>query len=82
MEDFFSSDIEFEAPPPNPFHKAGQASVIAMLDHALEGRIASKRQVKQLTFVKGTPDTQYIHALWWNRFTEFQQTTLKKGYVL
>jgi hypothetical protein len=51
-----------------------------MLDHALDDRIASKRQLKQLAFVKGSPATQYIHALWWNRFTEFEQNTLKKGY--
>ncbi|UPX16703.1 uncharacterized protein EKO05_0007091 [Ascochyta rabiei] len=79
MEDLDSSDIEFDAPPRNPFHNAGKASVMAMLDHALDDRIASKRQVKQLTFAKGTPNTQYIHALWWNRFAEFRLNTLNKG---
>ena len=64
MEDLDSSDIEFDAPLRNPFHSSGKASVMAMLDHALDDRIASKRQVKQLAFVKGSPGTQYIHALW------------------
>jgi hypothetical protein len=80
MEDFNSSDVEFDPPPRNPFHKAGKASVMKMLDHALEDRLASKKKVKQLTFVKGSRSTQYIHALWWNRFTGFRQNTLTKGY--
>lgn len=51
MEDIDSSDIEFDAPPRNPFHSAGKASVMAMLDHALDDRIASKRQVKRVIYV-------------------------------
>ena len=80
MDDFQSSDIEFDPLPPNPFREAGKASIKKMLDHALEDRIASKKLVKQLTFGKGSPSTQYIHALWWNRFNEFRQNTLNKGY--
>lgn len=82
MEDLHSSDIEFEPPPPNPFHQAGQASIVQMLDHAFEDRIASKRTTKQLTFVKGAPSTQYIHALWGNRFNHFRQHTLNKRYKM
>jgi hypothetical protein len=80
MDDLNSSDVEFDPPPPNPFHAAGAASVMKMLDHALTDRIASKKKSKQLTFVKGSPSTQYIHVLWWNRLTEFRQNTLNKRY--
>jgi hypothetical protein len=80
MGDFHSSDVEFDPAPRNPFNEAGRASIVKMLDHALEDRLASKKKAKQLGFVKGTPSTQYIHALWWNRFSEFRKNTLKKGY--
>ncbi|KAH8723299.1 hypothetical protein GQ44DRAFT_774140 [Phaeosphaeriaceae sp. PMI808] len=78
MEGLNSSDVEYDAPR-NPFHDAGKASIMAMLDHALDDRMASKRQVKELAHVRGSPNTQYIHALWWNRFVEFQKNTLCKG---
>jgi len=81
MDDFQCSDVDFGPPPQNRFHEAGKASIMKMMDHALEDRIASKRQVIELTFVKGSPKTQYIHALWWNRFNEFRHNTLKKAYV-
>jgi hypothetical protein len=82
MADFNSSDMEFEPPPQNPFHQAGQASILKLIDHAFEDRVASKRAVKQLTNVKGSPKTQYMRALWWNRFNTFRQHTLNKGYPI
>lgn len=76
-DDFNSSDIEFEERP-NPFHDAGMKSVQAIINHALEDRIQSKKLSKTLTHAEGSPKTEYLSALWMNRFTAFRQHTLKK----
>ncbi|KAF4631385.1 hypothetical protein G7Y89_g6747 [Cudoniella acicularis] len=74
---FNSSDIEFDAPPPNPFAGAGKASIEAIIEHALTDRIDSKKFSKQLTFTKGRPGTQYRNALWYNRFQSFRVSALR-----
>jgi hypothetical protein len=81
MDNFNSSDVDFEPPEPEPFQRAGQASILKLLDSAFEDRVASKKKVKQLTNVKGPPTTQYLRSLWWNRFTQFREHTLKKEYA-
>jgi hypothetical protein len=80
MDDLNSSDIEFEPPPPNPFLNAGKDSILAMREYAIEDRVESKKQAKQLGFVKGTGRTQYLHALWYNRFCSFREHTLRVEY--
>jgi hypothetical protein len=79
--DFNSSDIEFEERP-NPFFAAGLSSVEAIMEHALEDRIQSKKSSKTLTHAAGSPKTEYISALWMNRFMAFRKHTLRKRYVL
>jgi hypothetical protein len=76
-DDFNSSDMEFEARP-NPFFAAGMSSIQAIMDHALEDRIQSKKMSKTLTYAEGSPKTEYITALWMNRFMAFRLYTLKK----
>ncbi|KAH6539690.1 hypothetical protein HBI07_114560 [Parastagonospora nodorum] len=78
MDDICSSDVEYDEPV-NRFANAGKVSIVKMLEHAFEDRMASKKQVKTLGFSKGTPATQYNHTLWWNRVSQFMQATLNKG---
>ena len=78
---FNSSDIEFDEPPPNPFSGAGKASIDAIIAHAFEDRIESKKISKQLTFVKGRPGTQYRNTLWYQRFQSFREHSLRVRYV-
>ena len=81
IEDFNSSDIEFEPAPRNPFAEAGKASIEAIISNAVEDRLTSKKTSKQLTNVHGCKKTQYIDTLWYQRFTTFRQHTLKAKYV-
>ncbi|KAK0125600.1 hypothetical protein ONS96_009435 [Cadophora gregata f. sp. sojae] len=76
-EDFNSSDMEFEERP-NPFWAAGLESIEAIMDQALEDRVSSKKMSKTLTHAEGSPKTEYITALWMNRFKAFRTHTLKK----
>jgi len=78
---FNSSDIEFDEPPPNPFSGVGKASIDAIIAHAVEDRIESKKISKQLTFVKGRPGTQYRNMLWYQRFQSFREHSLRVRYV-
>jgi hypothetical protein len=57
-DDFNSSDLEFEERP-NPFFAAGMSSIQAIMDHALEDRIQSKKLSKTLTHAEGSPKTEY-----------------------
>jgi hypothetical protein len=79
-DDFNSSDIEFEERL-NPFFAAGLDSVQAIMDHALEDRIESKKFSKTLTHAEGSRKTEYMTALWMNRFVAFRVSTLRKRYV-
>ncbi|KAL2075417.1 hypothetical protein VTL71DRAFT_360 [Oculimacula yallundae] len=72
-----SSDMEFEERP-NPFFAAGVESIEAIIEHALEDRMLSKKVSKTLTHAEGSPKTEYITALWMNRFTAFRTHTLRK----
>jgi hypothetical protein len=76
-DDFNSSDVEFDGPPPNPWAKAGAASIQEMLDHAIEDRLASKKASKALTLQAENPKTEYQDSLWLNRFHPFRTGTLK-----
>jgi hypothetical protein len=78
-DDFNSSDLEFESHP-NPFFSAGASSIQAIIDQATEDRIQSKRATKMLAFAEASPKTEYLTALWSNRFLAFVKYTLKKRY--
>lgn len=80
-ETFNSSDIEFRPALANPFFNAGKASIQAIIQHATEYRVASKKFTKQLQFTKGRPGTQYRNALWYRRFAVFREHCLKGGYM-
>lgn len=70
-EEFDSSDIDFEAPPANPFSQAGKASIEAIIDNATASRVMSKKFSKQLSFSNGRKETQYRNQLWFRRYEGF-----------
>jgi hypothetical protein len=72
-----SSDCEFGDAPPNPFAKAGKASIEAIIEHAVRDRSVSKKAVKQLTHVKPSKMVQHMYSLWYNRFQTFRENMLK-----
>lgn len=45
-DDEANSDFEFGDAPPNPFAKAGKASIEAIIEHAVQDRFVSKKAVK------------------------------------
>ena len=61
-DDFNSSDIEFDLPPPDRYTLAGAHSVDAILNNASTLRIESKKAVKQLQSVNGAPITRIQRA--------------------
>ena len=72
-----SSDIEMSPPRPNKrFVNAGQLSIQQLVDNAVADRFASKKEVRALTFTKGTLQQQYSPTLWLNRFNTFRAQTL------
>jgi hypothetical protein len=76
-EDYDSSDLEFDAPT-NPFFSAGLASIEAIIDFSAEDRIRSKKLTKTLEFSEASPKTEYLTALWYNRFVAFRLHSPKK----
>ncbi|CAO2652010.1 Nn.00g002930.m01.CDS01 [Neocucurbitaria sp. VM-36] len=76
---FNSSDIECDPAPPDPFSLAGAHSVNAILKHATEFRIESKKAVKQLQSVSGAPVTRMQRARWGNAWNAFYTVALKKS---
>lgn len=79
-EEYDSSDLEFDAPS-NPFFSAGLASIEAIIDYSAEDRIRSKKLTKTLGFSEASPKTEYMTALWYNRFVAFRLHSLKKRSV-
>ncbi|KFY43691.1 hypothetical protein V494_01849 [Pseudogymnoascus sp. VKM F-4513 (FW-928)] len=77
-DDYNSSEIEFEERQ-NPFFAAGSRSITAIIDHALEDRVQSKKVSKTLTHAEGSRKTEYLSTLWMNRFAAFRQHTLKQS---
>ena len=80
MEHWNSDDLVFS---PNPSSKkkragAGEKSIQEMLITAVDDRIASKREVKQLEFGRGAPGTQSAQSLWVRRFESFREHTLQQ----
>jgi hypothetical protein len=55
-EQFHTSDLEFEAPE-SRWANAGQRSMEAMLEHAFEDRISSKKASNELEDDRGAPGT-------------------------
>jgi hypothetical protein len=76
-EDYDSFDLEFDTPS-NPFFAAGLRSIEAIVEHAAEDRVTSKKLTKELGFVEASKKTQYISQLWYNRFMAFRANVLKK----
>jgi len=79
IDDFNSSDIEFETVVKKGKRKRGERSIQAIIEHAEEDRISSKRTVKTLEFGKGAPGTIAISHLWVQRFTAFREYTLRQS---
>ena len=75
--DYDSFDLEFDTPS-NPFFAAGLQSIEAIVEHAAEDRITSKKLTKQLAFVEASKKTQYLSQLWHNRFLAFRTNVLKQ----
>lgn len=69
-DDFNSSDLEFEAPA-NPYSRAVADIIDAIIISAAGDRISSKKTSKTLTLHESSPKTEYLTALWYNRFTAF-----------
>lgn len=80
MEEFDSSDIEWDKIPIDPRLKSAGAASIALLQaNAAADRISSKRSAKQLTFGAGAvPSTQRHTSVWVNRFLAFREHTLRQ----
>ena len=70
-----SSDVEL-SPQPQRFGHAGQASINAIIDSAMEDRLSSKKEVKTLQYTLGRPITQYETALWMRRLQAYRTETL------
>ena len=75
MNPEWSSDLEFDAPPPRP--RLGQASIDKIIESAEADRISSKRTAKQLQFGSGAPRTILTQRHWADRFDEFRHTTVQ-----
>ena len=69
---FNGSNIEFEAPT-NPYTNVGFKSMQAIIDMADEDRIILKRKYKTLQITEGSPRTEYLSTLWYNRSVLFRQ---------
>lgn len=82
LDEYDSSDDDFGPPPVDPWAHLGQESIECMLDHAFEDRAASKKNVKHLLQVVGSPKAQMNRAIVWNRFTSFYTITLKRKLVV
>ena len=73
---FNSSDVEVTPPRPSHFDHAGQMSINKILDNAMQDRVSSKKEVKNLKFTLGRPLVQYQHALWMRRLQAFRTEAL------
>jgi hypothetical protein len=67
MDDFNSSDIEYDHPLPKT-RPRGQLSIQKIIENASGDRINSKKAVKQLQFGSGAPGTMSNQDLWVQRF--------------
>ncbi|KAK9333621.1 hypothetical protein V1520DRAFT_331267 [Lipomyces starkeyi] len=80
MDDFNSSDIEFEpAVSKNLGRQPGRASIARIIEASDIDRLTSKRAVKQLQFGHGAPSTRAQQQLWVERFNAFRTQTLKQS---
>ncbi|KAK9245323.1 hypothetical protein V1506DRAFT_521936 [Lipomyces tetrasporus] len=80
MDDFNSSDIEFEPPVNNRSGtQPGRASIAQIIENADSDRLTSKRAFKQLQFGHGPPGTRTQQELWVARFNAFRTHSLKKS---
>ncbi|KAJ6103258.1 hypothetical protein N7486_005685 [Penicillium sp. IBT 16267x] len=78
MDDFNSSEIEFEPSIDKRNNRIGQKSIDAIIAHAPEDRISSKRRLKQLQFGHGAPGTRMHQDLWVRRFQTYREHALGK----
>ncbi|KFY73077.1 hypothetical protein V499_06833 [Pseudogymnoascus sp. VKM F-103] len=63
---------------PNPFFVTGTSSIQAIMNHSFGDRIKLKKVSKTLTNAEGSRKTEYLLALWMNRFVAFQLHSLEK----
>ena len=66
-----SSDDNTSPRPRGCFATAGQTNINDIIDHAMEDKISSNKEVKALNFSLGRPRAQDNGALWSNRFEAF-----------
>jgi hypothetical protein len=69
-----SSDQEFEVPV-NPHFRAGLKSIEEMHKNRKEDRLSSKKALRELDDVRGTPGTVYHRHLWMNRLDNYAKST-------
>ncbi|KAM0797621.1 hypothetical protein BDR22DRAFT_432785 [Usnea florida] len=72
-EDFNSSDEDYGPAPNAKSGSAGQGMILDMLVHVVETRKRSKAFTKHLTDDRGSPQTQYKRAVWFNRLQEYRK---------
>jgi hypothetical protein len=73
MDDFNSSNIDFDVPDTDPADcRIGQKSIDAIIANATEDRISSKRAVKHLQDERGAPSTVAHQKLWAKRLLAFR----------
>ena len=58
-----------------------QMSINKMLETALEDRVSSRKEVKNLKFTLGRLSTQYQHALWMRRLQIFRSEFLGSDLI-
>ena len=73
-------EVEMSPPRPKRFANAGAKSIELLIDNAAEDRLSSKKEIKALTFTKGSLQKQYDHALWLNRCNTYRVETLGKYF--
>ncbi|KAF5872684.1 putative zinc finger x-linked protein [Botrytis fragariae] len=77
MDEFNSSDIEFDAPVKKSRRILGQRSIQQMIDKAPDLRIQSKKTAKQLSFGTGRQETKDAQLLTIERFKTFRTDALR-----
>ena len=71
-----SSDVEMSSKQASRFGNAGQTSIGHIIEHAMSDRLSSKKVIRELEFTKGSPQIQYMNALWMRRLQSFRSETL------
>ena len=74
MEEFNSSDIEYEREEPET--EVGASSIRFIIDNAFEDRLLSKKAIKGLQYESSSKKTDLNRDLWFRRFRTFREYSL------